>query len=440
MKSFYIVVLTLFLISCSFDNKTGIWNNENQISLKEKKLFSDFKNISSTREKFNKKIDLDINYKFKNNRLVSTSEWTDIYYSEDNSLKNFNYDNQNKRVFKSKKISRHRTSENILFFDNKIITSDIKGNVIVFSVSENKMIFKYNFYKKTHKNIDKYLNLIFDKNIIYISDNLGFVYALDIEKKKILWAKNYKIPFRSNTKITSSKIILANQNNSIYFLNKSNGELLSALPTEESLIKQDFVNNFSLDNDTLLFLNTYGSLYSVNTNSMKINWYINLNQSIDINPSNLFNSNQVIISKNKVFVPTNENFYVLDLLNGSIILKKNFSSTLKPLILNNIFITVDNDLLIATDLNSGKIIFSYDINQKISEFLNTKKKNVELKNLMFANNKIFIFLKNSYVIKFNLNGTINAINKLPEKINSYPIIVDSSLVYLNRKNEIIFVN
>ena len=54
-------------------------------------------------------------------------------------------------------------------------------------------------------------------------------------------------------------------------------------------------------------------------------------------------------------------------------LKKNFSSILKPLILNNIFIALYNDLLIATDLNSGTIIFSYDINQKISEFLNSKK-------------------------------------------------------------------
>jgi outer membrane protein assembly factor BamB len=311
---------------------------------------------------------------------------------------------------------------------------------MVFSVSENKTIFKYNFYKKKNKNIDKHLNLIIEKNIIYISDNLGFIYALDIKKKNILWAKNYKIPFRSNTKITSNKIILANQNNSIYFLNKSNGELLSTIPTEESSIKQDFINNFSLNKDTLLFLNTYGSLYSLNINTMRINWFINLNQSIDINPSNLFKSNQIIISKNKVFVPTNENFYVLDLSNGSIIFKKDFSSILKPLILNNIFIAVENDLLIATDLNSGKIIFSYDINQKISKFLNTKKKKVELKRLMFADNKIFIFLKNSYVVKFNLNGTVDSINKLPEKINSYPIIIDSSLVYLNKKNEIIVVN
>ena len=151
MKSFYIVVLLLFFNSCSFDNKTGIWDNENEISLKEKKLFSDFKDISSTQEKFNKRIDLDTNYNFKNNRLISSLEWRDIYYSEDNNFKNFNYDNQNKRTFKSKKISRHKISENILFFDNNIITSDRNGNVIVFSLSENKTIFKYNFYKKTQK-------------------------------------------------------------------------------------------------------------------------------------------------------------------------------------------------------------------------------------------------------------------------------------------------
>ena len=49
-------------------------------------------------------------------------------------------------------MSAYKTSEHILFSDNNIITSDIKGNIIVFSVKENKKIFRYNFYKK---NIEK---------------------------------------------------------------------------------------------------------------------------------------------------------------------------------------------------------------------------------------------------------------------------------------------
>ena len=91
-------------------------------------------------------------------------------------------------------------------------------------------------------------------------------------------------------------------------------------------------------------------------------------------------------------------------------------------------------------MDTGKILFSYNINKKISEFLNTKEKTVEFQSLMSADNKIFIFLKNSYVFKFNLNGEIFDINRLPEKINSFPIIVDNNLIYLSGKNRISIIN
>ena len=68
---------------------------------------------------------------------------------------------------------------------------------------------------------------------------------------------------------------------------------------------------------------------------------------------------------------------------------------------------------------NGNIIYSYNINKKISEFLNVKKsKKVELKTIMIANNRILVFLKNSYILKFNLKGEMIDIIKLPTKINS----------------------
>ena len=57
-------------------------------------------------------------------------------------------------------------------------------------------------------------------------------------------------------------------------------------------------------------------------------------------------------------------------------------------------------LLIAVDINKKQIIYSYDINEKISKYLNIKKKKVDLKDILIANNQIFIFLKNSYLLKF----------------------------------------
>ena len=59
MKLFSIIIIFIFFHSCSFDNKTGIWKNNNDISNKIKKetdAFKDFKDISSSKESFNEEI------------------------------------------------------------------------------------------------------------------------------------------------------------------------------------------------------------------------------------------------------------------------------------------------------------------------------------------------------------------------------------------------
>ena len=50
-----------------------------------------------------------------------------------------------------------------------------------------------------------------------------------------------------------------------------------------------------------------------------------------------------------------------------------------------------NDLLIVLDIEKGKIKYSYDINQKIADFYETKKRNAFFRNLLLMNDKIFIF-------------------------------------------------
>ena len=71
---------------------------------------------------------------------------------------------------------------------------------------------------------------------------------------------------------------------------------------------------------------------------------------------------------------------------------------------DHLFLISKNNLLICMDIVSGNIIYSYDINEKIADFINTKKRKVEFKEIVMVNSKIFIFLKNSYVLKFNVDG------------------------------------
>ena len=441
MKILFIFLTIVILQSCSFDKKSGIWNSETKISKKELDSFKEFKDLNISNNSFNKEINIIDGYVFKIPETFNNSKWIDIFYDKSNNLVNFEYKDLNQKSFKSRKLTKDKINEYIIFEDKHIITNDVSGNINIYSLLENRTILKFNFYKKKYKKISKKLNLIVENNIIYSSDNLGYLYAFDYKKEKIIWAKNFKIPFRSNLKIFKDKLILSNQNNELYFINKTSGDILNLIPTEETTIKNDFINNISLNEISTFFLNTFGSLYSVDNETMQINWFLNLNQSLSLSPSDLFFGGKLINSNNKIVVSTNNNTYVMDTDTGAIIYKKNFSSLIKPLIINdNLFLISKNDLLISIDLKTGKIIYSYDINKKIAQFLNTKKKKAEFKALYMINSKLYIFLKNSYVLKFKIDGTLEEITKLPSKLNSQPIVIEKNLIYFDFNNRVSIIN
>ena len=441
MKLFYALIILTILQNCSFDNKTGIWKNDNIITKEEEDSFVEFKTLSTEQEFFDKIIPIKKNFNLEIPNQINVIEWKDIFYNRSNNFDNFKYNSSNQIILKSKKISNYKINESLLFINNNLIVSDQKGNIIIYSVSQKKILIKFNFYKKRFKKFKKKLNLIVQNNIIYVSDNLGYLYAYDFKNNKIIWAKNYKVPFKSNLKILENKIFAANINNNLFILEKNSGNILKKIPTEETLVQNMFINNLSQSKNSILFLNTYGSLYSINNNKMNINWFLNLNPSIDLNPSNLFYSSQIINNDEFIVVAANKFTYVIDVKTGSTIYKFNFTSYIKPMIIGGyLFLISKNNLLISFDLKKGKIVYSYNINQEIAKFLDTKPKTAQFKNLVMADDHILIFLKNSFVLKFTLNGAIKDIYKLPSKINSNPIFVDGSILYLDFKKKLSVVN
>ena len=441
MKIFYIFIILIFFNNCSFDNKTGIWDNVNTVSKEENKIFKEFKTLSTSSESFRESIELKKNFNFFIPKKIKNQEWNDIFYSGSNNYKNFSYNGLNEIFYRSKKITKYSIRHNILLENDNIIIVDYKGNIIIYSLEKKKIFSKFNFYKNQFKNIKKKLNYIIEDEIIYISDNIGYLYAYNYKKKNVIWAKNFKIPFRSNLKIYKNKIILANQNNNLLFINKNSGEILKQLPTEETLVKNDFENNLSLNTNSVFFLNTYGSLYSIDNERMRINWFLNLNRSIDINPTNLFSGKQVISDGKIIVISTEDDTYIINANSGSIIFKKKFSAKLKPLIIENyLFVVTKNNFLVCMDLKTGSLIYSYNINQKIANFTKTKKKEIILKDIIMANDKILLFLENSYVLKLNVNGNLEQINKLPSKMKTFPIFVNNFIYFLDKKNKLTIIN
>ena len=440
MKIFLASIILIMLSSCSFDNKTGIWENSSESTVEKEKTFKDFETLYTKTQSFNSIVELKDNLEIDLDPVKSNLKWTDEYYNSSNNLENFSYKDLNKLVFKSKRLSRYKTKDRILYDNQKVIVTDDKGNVIVYSIENQQIILKYNFYKKKFREIKKNLNIISESNIIYVADNLGYLYALDYINEKILWAKNYKIPFRSNLKIIGKKLLIADINNSLYFINKTDGEKLKIIPTEETVIKNNFFNSLASIEDSLFYLNTYGSLYSIDS-KRAVKWFINLNQSLDINPSNLFYSKPIVLHREKIIVSTDLYLYILNSNTGSTFFKIAITSLLQPIVSGkNLFLITKDNLLVCINLDTGMIMYSVDISQNIANFLDTKKKTIYIKSLVIVNNDLFLFLNNSYLVKFSLNGKIKNIHKLPPKLKSFPLFINDSIVYLNDKNKLIISN
>tara|TARA_A100000164_G_scaffold40479_1_gene30892 strand:- start:1464 stop:2789 length:1326 start_codon:yes stop_codon:yes gene_type:complete len=434
------LIILLFITHCSFDDKTGIWKNSNNITKKENDLFKDFEKISTKEKSFKEVISPDKNYKIRLSKPVSNNKWPDIFFSQTNNSAHFMISDQNEIIFQSKKISKRETNEYLLYEGHNLITSNHRGHIIIYSIKDKEIISSFNFYKKKYKKIKIKVNLILENNIVYVSDNIGFLYAYDFLEKKILWAKNYKKPFRSNIKIYKNRLITSNQNNDLFIFDKESGEIVKQIPTEETIVKNQFINNLSLNQESIFFINTFGSLYSINKKNMNINWVVNLNPKGGLNYSNIFLGSEIINDGEKVIISSNDFLYVIDATSGSIMFKKNFSLKIKPIILDNhLFLITQNNMLSAINLRNGQIIYSFNINTKIADFLKVKQKKAEIKSFVLANNNILIFLKNSYLLKFSIYGDLSEIKKLPSKIKSYPIVINGNILYLNNKNKIIVI-
>ena len=57
-------------------------------------------------------------------------------------------------------------------------------------------------YKKIYKN----LSYSIYKDKVFVADNVGFIYAINLVNGKIVWIKNHGVPLRSKIKIFENKI------------------------------------------------------------------------------------------------------------------------------------------------------------------------------------------------------------------------------------------
>ena len=457
MKRLILIFISLLLVNCSFDNKTGIWKDASTIpvevsasnTINNESANSRFEDVFVDKTIFNEEKKLTKNFNFKIEKALDNTDWPQEFASYTNNVSNIKYDDNKLLISKSPRLSKtlgkkYSTIKNTILYDEKIISYDHKGTIFVYSLESKKKILEFNFYKKVFKNYNKKIFLTVNENIIYAADNLGYVYAIDIDTKTIIWAKNFGIPFRSNIKYFDGQIFLANQDNVIYSINSISGEKNWQLSTSVTFLKSKFQNNIALDNlnNNVIYINTSGELYSLNYINQKINWVLNFKNYALKGDTDLFLSQPIAIKDGNLFVSTENALLNYSLLTGARKWSRSVAPILKPVITkNNVFTFTKNDLLICLDRKSGEIMWAKNIYSSINK-IKYREKIGEIFNLTIANDNINLFTHEGYLLSFDFrDGTSKFFGKISKHgISSEPIFSKGNMFLTDGKNKILKFN
>ena len=443
----FFLFLLLFFTSCSFDNKTGIWKNAEDIAekkeqIKDEKLIDVFtENRVFDEEKNNEDIKINIENSLQN------SNWADEFFNLNNNIPNISYKNNKILVSKILKISKLKYSKDRLIrpliYNQKIILTNNKGIIYIFSLITQKKLFEFNFYKKKYRKYKKEIYLIIKDNTIFAADNLGYMYAINIENQKIIWAKNFGVPFRSNIKIIDNLIFLSNQENELLAVNLSNGEKMWQFRTTPQLLKSSFINNILIDktNENVLFLNNYGELYSINYKTRNINWLKAFKSFSSTDKNDLFIGTPLSLKSKSLIISTGKIIANVNPISGIITWTKNISSKVKPILTEkHIFVISDNKLLICLNKASGRVLWSTNIVKRSKEKdRKSKYKNLDfIKTILIADGKLFLFSDAGFLLTFELqNGNLISLDRILKKqLGSEPVFSEGNMYLFNKSSQL----
>ena len=433
-KLFYLLVIFLFLSSCSLDTKSGLWT-------KTEKLDSENKNLEvkifEENEIYERELNIDLKIKlrndFKKNSFINN-------LSNNNGVVNFDGSIDKIKKFKFSKIDQfdNYQPELLITKKNNLIFFDDKGTVLNFS-SDNELIWKNNYYSKREKKLKPILYFAANEKTLVVADSISKYYAININDGKLNWINNNIAPFNSQIKIFKDKFFVVDFENILRCFSIKNGKEIWNFKTEKSFIKSQQKLSLIINNNRVIFTNTLGDISSLDIETGNLIWQTPT-QSSDIYENYFSLKNSDLISENNtIYFSNNQNeFFAIDQRNGVIKWKQNLNSNLRPTFADNLVFTITLEgYFVAIDSRNGNIVRMTNIINKIKKY---KKENIKPIGFIVSQDKVYLSLSNGRLIIIEtLTGKPIDIKKIDNEKISRPYVLNNDM-YIIKDNAILKLN
>ena len=430
VKKYFYLIIFLLLIGCSLNPNSKFWTKEKKILVDKsstKVLISDEQNsLSEFNQDF--KITIPKNLNRKANHQMN-----------DDGYINFDANLEKMSKYNFRKISLFSNFEpEILLDENHLFYFDNKGSIIKFDDNSN-IVWRQNYYSKQDKKLQPILFFGISGKDLFVADNIANYYVIDKNSGKLKWKKKHSSSFNSQIKIIEKKVLVIDMQNRLRCFSLETGELIWSAKTQQSLLRSQKKQSLIVKNNKVYFNNSIGDVTAVNISDGKIIWQTPTQRNVTPGSTYFLKSSDIVSDNISIFVSNNNNqFFSIDLLTGSINWRHNFSSELRPALIEDYLVTVsDKGLLVVMNKQTGQIIRINDLLKNVK-----KKRRKDFKPIGFLVGKSYIYIstKNGRVLVVNFKeGKIEKMLKLDNNKLQRPVYFNKSL-YIAKDNSIIRLN
>ena len=439
MNKFFKINLIFFILiiysGCSFDTKSGIWKEKKQ----EPKNIAKITKLSSNQERFANSLNTDFIINF-NSLPKQNNSWPMSGLNLSNFVGHLSFDEKNNKYSKKKikAIQQNKIKEHSLVIGNNYyITNDSKGTITKYTNNE-KSLWSKNVYNKKEKKLLKKISLTVFEDVIYVIDDLGKYYSLNLNTGKLIWINQHKVPFISQIKVFDNKIFTIDGSNTLRCYSAIDGKELWNIQTEPAFIKTDKKLSIVLNSNSVIFTNTLGDIVKANIENGRIIWFMPMQNTLIPYSTNFLETSDIVLRNKSLYFSNNfSKLYSLSLRTGELNWEQDINSILRPIIIDDILFTISTDgYLVAIDALKGNIIRS---NYILDKFKRKQLEKLSIQGFLVASNKIIITTNLGYIILCSLNtGKIDKIFKISNSELSEPLISNNKMYVVTKNSVVIF--
>ena len=430
IKRYLYLIIFLFLLNCSLNPNSKFWTEEKKILVDKSSTTILLKSKKQTLNEFNQnfKITIPKNLKVYTNQQLNN----DGFINFDANLEKISkYNFKSIKSFSNFEPEILIDKDHLFFFDNT-------GSIIKFDNNSN-IVWKQNHYSKQDKKLQPILFFGKSQEDLFIADSLANYYVINQNTGVLKWKKKHSSSFNSQIKIFENKALVIDMENQLRCFSLKTGEILWSVKTQQSLLRSQKKQSLILKDDKVYFTNSIGDVTAVNTSNGNIVWQAPTQSNISFGSTFFLKLSDIVSDETSIFFSdNNDQFYSLDLLTGSVNWKQDFSSDIRPALIDDYLITIsDNGLLIIMNKKTGQIIRINDLYKNIKD---KRKKDFQPIGFVVGKSYIYLSTKNGRIMVINFKeGNIEKIVKLDNNKIQRPVYFNRSL-YIAKDNSIIRLN